>query len=45
MPWDLKSDFARHHLTQVIDPSLIFNRLHGALEAFEKLYSSSSGER
>ena len=45
MPWDLKSDFTRHHLTEVIDPSLIFNRLHGALEAFEKLYSSSSGER
>jgi SulP family sulfate permease len=37
MPWDLKADFARHHLTEVIDPSLIFNRLHDALAAFEKL--------
>ncbi len=37
MPWDLKSDFARHHLTEVIDASLVFNRLHEALAAFEKL--------
>jgi MFS superfamily sulfate permease-like transporter len=37
MPWNLKADFARHHLTQAIDPSLIFNRLHDALAAFEKL--------
>jgi MFS superfamily sulfate permease-like transporter len=40
MPWELKSDFARHHLSEVIDPSLIFNRLHAALAAFEELYSS-----
>ena len=33
----LKSDFARHHLTEVIDPALIFNRLHEALAAFQKL--------
>lgn len=37
MPWDLKSDFARHHLTQAINPSLIFDRLHDAPAAFEKL--------
>jgi hypothetical protein len=37
VPWDLKSDFARHHLTEFLDPSLIFNRLHDALAAFEKL--------
>jgi sulfate permease, SulP family len=37
MPWDLKADFARHHLTEVIDPLRIFNRLHEALSAFEKL--------
>jgi MFS superfamily sulfate permease-like transporter len=30
MPWGLKADFARHHLTEVIDPSLIFDRLHDA---------------
>jgi sulfate permease, SulP family len=37
MPWELKADFARHHLAEIIDPSLIFNRLHDALAAFEKL--------
>ncbi len=37
MPFGLKSDFDRHRLTEVIDPALIFLRLHGALEAFEKL--------
>jgi MFS superfamily sulfate permease-like transporter len=37
MPWDLKSDFARHHLTEAIDPSRIFDRLHDALAAFERL--------
>ena len=36
MPWELKSDFARHRLNEVIDPALIFNRLHAALAAFEK---------
>jgi MFS superfamily sulfate permease-like transporter len=37
MPWDLKSDFARHHLSEAIDPSRIFDRLHDALAAFDKL--------
>jgi SulP family sulfate permease len=40
MPWGLKADFARHRLNEVIDPALIFNRLHEALAAFEKLPSS-----
>jgi sulfate permease, SulP family len=35
--WDLRADFTRHHLTESIDPSLIFNRLHDARKAFEKL--------
>jgi SulP family sulfate permease len=35
--WDLRADFTRHHLTESIDPSLIFNRLHDARRAFEKL--------
>jgi sulfate permease, SulP family len=35
--WDLRADFTRHHLTESIDPSLIFNRLHDARAAFEKL--------
>jgi SulP family sulfate permease len=40
MPWGLKSDFARHHLLELIDPAMIFSRLHAALEAFEKLPSA-----
>ena len=39
MPFGLKADFARHRLTDVIDPTLIFNRLHDALAAFEKLHT------
>jgi SulP family sulfate permease len=39
MPFGLRADFARHRLNEVIDPSLIFNRLHEALAAFEKLSS------
>jgi MFS superfamily sulfate permease-like transporter len=37
MPFGLRADFARHRLNEVIDPALIFNRLHEALTAFEKL--------
>ena len=37
MPFGLKSDFARHRLSEVIDPAMIFRRLHEALEAFQKL--------
>ena len=37
MSWDLRSDFARHHLNEVIAPSLIFSRLHDALAAFARL--------
>ena len=36
LPLDTKEDFDRHHLTQVIGGSWIFNRLHDAVEAFEK---------
>ncbi len=39
MPWGLRADFARHRLNEVIDPKLIFNRLHDALAAFEKLHT------
>jgi MFS superfamily sulfate permease-like transporter len=35
VPWDLRSDFDRHHLTEAIGPAQIFNRLHDALAAFE----------
>jgi sulfate permease, SulP family len=32
-----KADFDRHHLTECIGPSLIFNRLHDALDAYERM--------
>jgi sulfate permease, SulP family len=37
VPLGLKSDLARHHVTELIDPSMEFNRLHDAMDAFEKL--------
>jgi MFS superfamily sulfate permease-like transporter len=37
VPWDTRADFDRHHLTEAIGPSLLFNRLHDALDAYEKL--------
>ena len=37
LPWNTRADFDRHHLTECIGPSLIFNRLHQTLEAYEKL--------
>jgi SulP family sulfate permease len=36
MPWDAKADFDRHHLTEAIGPDRIFNRLHDAVDAFER---------
>jgi MFS superfamily sulfate permease-like transporter len=35
--WGLKSDLMRHHVTDVIDPAMIFNRLHDARAAFKSL--------
>jgi MFS superfamily sulfate permease-like transporter len=37
VPWDLRSDFDRHHLTEAIGPARIFNRLHDAMAAFDAL--------
>jgi MFS superfamily sulfate permease-like transporter len=36
MPWDLRAEFDRHHLTEVIGPTWIFNRLHDAIAAFDR---------
>ena len=36
VPWDLRSDFNRHHVTEVIGQAWIFNRLHDAIAAFQK---------
>jgi MFS superfamily sulfate permease-like transporter len=35
LPWDMRSDFDRHHLTEAIGPARIFHRLHEAIAAFE----------
>jgi MFS superfamily sulfate permease-like transporter len=34
-PWDLRSDFERHHVAEAIGPDRLFNRLHDAIAAFE----------
>jgi SulP family sulfate permease len=34
--WNTRADFDRHHLTECIGPSWIFNRLHDALDAYEQ---------
>ncbi|MDR3773421.1 MAG: SulP family inorganic anion transporter [Terracidiphilus sp.] len=35
LPWDLRAEFDRHHLTEAIGPVRIFNRLHDAIAAFD----------
>jgi MFS superfamily sulfate permease-like transporter len=35
-----KADFDRHHLTEAIGPSMIFDRLHNSLESFEGFRNS-----
>ena len=42
-PWDLRSDFDRHHLTESIGPERMFNRLHDAITAFEEHVKLSDG--
>ncbi len=36
-----KADFDRHHLTEAVDPSRIFERLHDSLNAFAKFQSAT----
>jgi MFS superfamily sulfate permease-like transporter len=43
VPWDLRSDFDRHHVTEVIGPTWIFNRLHDAIAAFEGSVKPAGG--
>jgi len=35
LPWDLRSDFDRHHLMEAIGQGRIYDRLHDAIAAFE----------
>jgi MFS superfamily sulfate permease-like transporter len=41
MPWDLRSDFDRYHVTETLGPGRIFNRLHDAIAAFEGAMKSN----
>ena len=36
VPWDMRADFDRHHLTEAIGPERIFNRIHDAIAAFQE---------
>lgn len=38
LPQSTRADFDRHHLTETIGTSMIFNRVHDAIAAYEKLY-------
>jgi len=40
LPWNSRADFDRHHLTECIGSSWIFNRLHDALDAYVPARSS-----
>jgi MFS superfamily sulfate permease-like transporter len=43
LPLYSRADFDRHHLTEAIGPSMIFDRLHDSLESFEEsLFTPSS---
>jgi sulfate permease, SulP family len=42
MAWGLKADFDRHHLTEVIGPSRMFDHLHNVLATFERLQATPS---
>ena len=44
LPWDLRAEFDRHHLTEAIGPAHIFNRLHDAIAAFEASANPSEGK-
>jgi MFS superfamily sulfate permease-like transporter len=44
LPWDLRSEFDRHHLTEAIGEARIFNRVHDAIAAFEESAKPSQGE-
>jgi MFS superfamily sulfate permease-like transporter len=44
MPWDLRSDFDRHHLIEAVGQAQMFDRLHDSIAAFDKLDKLSEGE-
>jgi MFS superfamily sulfate permease-like transporter len=44
LPWDLRSEFDRHHLTEAIGEARIFDRVHDAIAAFEQTAKPSQGQ-
>jgi MFS superfamily sulfate permease-like transporter len=36
VPWDLRADFDRHHITEAVGAGRLYNRLHDAMNAFEQ---------
>jgi MFS superfamily sulfate permease-like transporter len=36
VPWDLRADLNRHHVTELIGPDRFFSRLHEAVAAFQQ---------
>ena len=36
LPWDLRAEFDRHHLTEAIGSPMLFNRLHDAIDAYHQ---------
>ena len=38
VPWNTRFDFRRHHLSEAIGPTLIFNHLHDAVAAYNEAY-------
>jgi len=44
LPWDLRSEFDRHHLTETIGTARIFDRVHDAIAAFEESVKPLQGK-
>ena len=42
LPQDTGHDFDRHHLSEIIAPSMIFDRIHDSLSAFDRFKESLS---
>jgi len=41
LPEDMRRDFERHHLSAIIPESMVFDRLHDSLNAFEAFNPST----
>lgn len=41
LPWDLRAEFDRHHLTEVIGPTMLFSHIHDAVTAYNQFPAPS----